>query len=340
MTIMRKRSVSRGCGANIVIWDAVANEKDEGSEFNCPTCGQRWEKVDLPFLSIAPVVADFTFKNSRGKQDRRSRRVTARELVTIEQATPESWGLWYPQHKIYAYRELMTMSANKRGVTKTSDFYTKRNLAGLALIWNKIQEITDSRTRAFARFAFIGIIPYCCRKQNYGGGSGGMSGTLYLPSFHQEKNVLAVFERKVAKLAEEFCSYASLKGPVYTRRGSAANLSAILDSSVDYIFTDPPFGGNIFYADASILWESWLDSFTDERQEMVYHRRSKQQRVADGYIFKTIEDYEADMRSACCEFFRVLKPCRWWTLEYSLIFTNPLSSTLPSLLRITTLNSK
>jgi DNA modification methylase len=316
-SIMRKKSVSRGCGANIVIWDAMANEKDEGSEFNCPTCRQRWEKVDLPFLSIAPVVADFTFKNSRGKRDRRSRTVTARELLTIEQATPEGLGLWYPQHKIYAYRELMTMSANKRGVTKTSDFYTKRNLAGLALIWNKIQEITDSRTRAFARFAFTGIIPYCCRKQNYGGGGGGMSGTLYLPSFHQEKNVLAVFERKVAKLAEEFCSYASLEGSVYTQLGSAADLSDIIDSSVDYIFTDPPFGGNIFYADASILWESWLDSFTDVRQEMVYHRRSRQQRVADGYIFKTIEDYEADMRSACCEFFRVLKPGRWCTLEFN-----------------------
>ena len=34
------------------------------------------------------------------------------------------------------------------------------------------------------------------------------------------------------------------------------------DSSVDYVFTDPPFGSNIYYSEASHIWESWLDAFT------------------------------------------------------------------------------
>ena len=45
------------------------------------------------------------------------------------------------------------------------------------------------------------------------------------------------------------------------------------DHSVDYIFTDPPFGQNIFYADCSLLWESWLQTYTDEELEIVCNKR-------------------------------------------------------------------
>jgi hypothetical protein len=100
-------------------------------------------------------------------------------------------------------------------------------------------------------------------------------------------------------------------------KGSASELKGLSECSVDYVFADPPFGGNIFYADASILWESWLDDFTDERREMVYHRRSRQQRQRDGYTFKTLEDYAKDMTTAFDKMFRVLKPGRWATVEFN-----------------------
>ena len=45
--------------------------------------------------------------------------------------------------------------------------------------------------------------------------------------------------------------------------------------SIDYIFTDPPFGSNIFYADCSILWEAWLQDFTDMKQEAVWNKSLK-----------------------------------------------------------------
>ena len=36
--------------------------------------------------------------------------------------------------------------------------------------------------------------------------------------------------------------------------------------SVDYIFTDPPFGENIYYADLNILVESWHGVRTNPRR--------------------------------------------------------------------------
>jgi DNA modification methylase len=316
----KKRNVARGCGNEIVLWNAMPNpdgEKTESNELCCPNCQQVWEKVALPFVRITPIATDYTFTDVRGSRRRERRILTAKEAARVAEATPERWQVWYPKQHIYAYRELMTMSANKRGVVSAADFYTTRNLAALGILWREINAISEWRTRIFARFAFTGIIPYCCRKQNYGGGGGGMSGTLYLPSFHQEKNVWSVFERKADKLVDEFSGRDHLPGSVLVLKGSAAHLDGVRDSSVDYVFADPPFGGNIFYADASILWESWLDDFTDERGEMVYHRRSRQQRRRDGYTFKTLEDYAKDMATALDEMFRVLKPGRWATIEFN-----------------------
>jgi hypothetical protein len=104
---------------------------------------------------------------------------------------------------------------------------------------------------------------------------------------------------------------------ILVHQGDAGNLSAIPNSSVDFIFTDPPFGGNIFYADASLLWEGWLRSYTDVFAEMVIHRRSKSARQADGFVFKDIEDYSNDMSSSFKEMFRVLKPGRWAVVEFN-----------------------
>lgn len=318
--IFKKRSVARGCGGDIVLWYSMPNPdagKTESSILCCPQCKQSWEKVDLPFVRITSIATDYTFGGVNNSRRRERRKITAREAERILEAVPERWQVWYPRQQIYRYRELMTMSANKRGVSSAADFYTRRNLAALALLWKEVNAIVDQRTRIFARFAFTGIIPYCCRKQNYGGGGGGMSGTLYLPSFHQEKNVWSVFERKVAKLVDEFSGREYLPSPVLVLKASAAQLSGLADSSIDYVFSDPPFGGNIFYSDASILWESWLDEFTDERGEMVYHRRSRQQRQRDGHTFKTLENYANDMADAFREMFRVLKPGRWATIEFN-----------------------
>jgi hypothetical protein len=66
-----------------------------------------------------------------------------------------------------------------------------------------------------------------------------------------------------------------------------------------------------------MLYEAWLGEFTDEQGELVYHRRSKQQRQKDGYVFKTLENYAQGMTLAFQEMFRVLKPGRWATVEFN-----------------------
>ena len=56
---------------------------------------------------------------------------------------------------------------------------------------------------------------------------------------------------------------------------SADSLSHLADGSVDYVFTDPPFGSNIVYSDMHLFPEAWLGNRTDREREAVIHTSGK-----------------------------------------------------------------
>jgi hypothetical protein len=93
-------------------------------------------------------------------------------------------------------------------------------------------------------------------------------------------------------------------------QGSAGAL-ALPDKSIDYCFTDPPFGSNIFYADCATVWESWLGKTTPVAEEAVVNRSLRP--AAGG---KTVDDYATLMESAFSEIQRVLKPNAWATVVF------------------------
>ncbi len=79
------------------------------------------------------------------------------------------------------------------------------------------------------------------------------------------------------------------------------DLAHLPTGSIDYIFTDPPFGSNIFYSDMNLFHEAWLGEVTDHTSEAVVHTTGKRKNGA-------AERYEALLRAAFVEAFRVLKP--------------------------------
>jgi len=88
--------------------------------------------------------------------------------------------------------------------------------------------------------------------------------------------------------------------------GSAAVGNAA-SNSVDYLFVDPPFGSNIAYSELNFLWESWLKVGTNQSPEAI---ESKPQN-------KSLDDYRHLMTACFKEFYRILKPGRWMTVEFS-----------------------
>ena len=85
-----------------------------------------------------------------------------------------------------------------------------------------------------------------------------MTGTLYISSLRYEWNVWSLFRRKAADVLRYYQNFPGSDVGVEVFRRSAAELDCLPDQSVDFVFMDPPFGSNIFYADCSLLWEAWL----------------------------------------------------------------------------------
>ena len=87
---------------------------------------------------------------------------------------------------------------------------------------------------------------------------------------------------------------------------SSTNISIRNDGIVDYLFLDPPFGGNLYYSELNFLWEAWLRVFTNNRPEAIVNAVQN----------KSLFEYQALMQACFDEFFRVLKPGRWMTGEF------------------------
>ncbi len=87
---------------------------------------------------------------------------------------------------------------------------------------------------------------------------------------------------------------------------SATDLSNIRDGSIDYIFTDPPFGSNLNYSELNILIEAWIGVRTNTRMEAVINEVQR----------KGLNEYQSLMTASFREFYRILKPGRWMTVEF------------------------
>jgi hypothetical protein len=87
----------------------------------------------------------------------------------------------------------------------------------------------------------------------------------------------------------------------------AAALDQNLDpESVDYIFTDPPYGGFINYLDLSILWNHWLGfPVTDEIR--------RQETIVGGDCGHSEEHYLSSLARSITTAFRLLRPDRWFS---------------------------
>ena len=321
--IVLKKRVARGCGHEIVLWnvavdDPTGNVRDD---FECPSCSQNWTKYDLDYVRATPVYVAIDFPRVSGTDGRYYRRISQAELDKVAQLEKEKIRDWYPDQEIYPYRELMSMGVTKHGVSRISDFYTRRNLRALARLW---AEASSSQLIVPLRFLITSTFSHIERTTRYKfrrGGNSSLAGLLYIGSITVEDNIMRQLDTKIRQVTHGLGQLAKLRGAssakCFVNTGSADYLDWLPDCSVDFVFTDPPFGGNIFYSDASMLYEAWLGEVTDEKRELVYHRRSKQQRQKDGYTFKTPEDYAQGMAMAFKEIFRVLKPGRWATVEFN-----------------------
>jgi hypothetical protein len=163
------------------------------------------------------------------------------------------------------------------------------------------------------RFVFTSVVNRASRRYQWNPKrpTNVLGSTLYVASLSYEFNVFSLFRRKLRTVTDLYTKTAELPGRSSVRLSAAQDLSWIPDGSVDYVFTDPPFGSNIFYSDASFLWEAWLGEVTVTEYEAVVH---KSQAAEHGG--KNLSDYEKLMLGAFREIARILRPSAWASVMF------------------------
>src|SRR5690606_35817876 len=126
---------------------------------------------------------------------------------------------------------------------------------------------SEGRVREALMFAFTAAVNRASRRYQWNAKrpTNVMTGTLYISSLRYEWNVWSLFRRKAADVIRYYERFPKTTARVDVIQRSAADLGCLPDGCADMAFVDPPFGSNIFYADASILWDAWLGSITDEK---------------------------------------------------------------------------
>ncbi len=302
------------CGSGASIWERGVDRTSGlvAGCLTCDTCGSNWRRRGARRIDSVPswIVTDC---RACGRLERA---VDPIDIARLDAIASSSLTHWVPTTPIGPDREMFVRSAlGLRGIASVTDFYTPRNLRALASLWAAVQSEPDDRLRqtlalAFTNTAWHGTI---MRRYNARGGQRPLTGTLYVPHLSSEVNVYNVFAHKIRQLQKFYATewQASDDEAVQVQIGSAADLVGVPDRSIDYVFTDPPFGSNIFYADCNLIWESWLGRLTDQTDEAVVNRSL---RVRDGG--KTVADYQALMGSSFAEIARVLRRDAWMTVVF------------------------
>jgi len=298
------------CDKEFVLWDVARDERDSVreskilSEFNCPLCGEFIKKRSLRRTHRHPVSVGYRccgagLKECTAPPDEFDLRLLGR----LENGPPRD--LWYPTDRFED--GVNTRQPIAAGVTSIDKAYTPRALYAMALLWKIASSWPQVDVREKLLFTITSLYQRVTvfSEFRFWGGSGNTA-NYNVPAIMNEQNVFTTFERKAKTISWYFREAASLARDVEVSTQSACNLSQLSDASVDYIFTDPPFGANINYSEMNFLWESWLQTKTDTRDEAIVNK----------FQNKGYEDYQRILCRAFCEMRRVLKDDSWLTVVF------------------------
>lgn len=257
--------------ATHIVWkqDKFKDEKIFLLKVACPHCGSHAQRK--------PVSDDFE-----------------RYKAINKQAIP----FFYPKNvKLHA--------TAKRSVEYIHELFTHRALINLSVLHEAIQK-EGGILRDLLMFTFTSTLAQVSRMPPYAPSSGisWKVPNYWVPPIHWEQNVWDAFEERFKKILNGKKESSEIFNPdadVEIIHGDAIKLKPIASNSIDYIFTDPPYGDAVPYFGLSLMWAAWLgmDKLLDFDSEIIISER--------GDYEQELEDYRKMLNAAFSEMFRVLK---------------------------------
>lgn len=316
-TVWSEVFICPSCSDEFVFWDAAVDSKagKVKKEFNCPHCGAKLTKRDCSkaqrtyyeaetgvmrtVSKLAPVLINYSYGRSRYEKKPDDKDIQL--LVQIENL---KCGEWYPTDRMPEGKESRRNDVS--GIEYVNQFYFKRNLMVLAAFVQRARKTNSLILMQAVAMVNTKLYRYRWAGGFAGAGGGPLAGTLYIPSLIKDINLLKSLREYINKTTKAKALLQMQSHSTIITTQSATSLAQIPDNTCDYIFTDPPFGDNLNYSELSFLWEAWLRVKTNSVPEAIINPVQNKQLL----------EYQSLMTKSFIEFYRVLKPGRWMTVEF------------------------
>ncbi|HWP00179.1 MAG TPA: DNA methyltransferase [Methylococcus sp.] len=317
------------CAGEVNFLDEALDEdsKRVRDRFPCPHCGAELTKKKLERLYVSkldratgktlstpkrePTLISYRIGKSRYEKKPDADDLSLLAKIEAQSLPPEVPVVEFPYADMWEAPRM-----RDKGITHTHHLFLPRAAQAMGLLWRKANAHPDGRIRSMLLFmveqaiwGFSVLNRY--RLRAYSHVNQYLTGVYYVASQHAECSPWYNLGGKLERLAKAFRSLKVSAGGTAINTGTAARLP-LPDDSVDYIFTDPPFGENFPYAELNFLVEAWHGALTQAKLDAIVDR-AKENRAAQ----KSVDDYRRLMADCFKEYFRVLKPGRWMTVVFS-----------------------
>jgi hypothetical protein len=286
----------------------------------CSECGldgvADWVEWDEKTKRPLVLKLDCAHCGSIEKEADKRDRALAQEIEKDFDQRIKRSGLWFPQTKIP--RGDKTDSLLARNLVSFDELFTRRNLLALATLRQEILKSKSNAAQELLLFVFSSSLKWASRQSHLRRRivEGWAMHAYWVYPKSLEMNVWKVFKRRYqaisrgkkysnehigpyCRFTDDFTKLVHGDATCLLVNTDAAQLP-IPEDSVDAVITDPPYGGNVNYAELSDFWSVWLNNgrTIDKKDEVVINRTQE----------KSIEEYQRHLESVFKECYRVLKP--------------------------------
>ncbi len=320
---------------NEILLKLKQKEKESGVFITkCARCKKESRVTGIHWDGQTPILVRYECSCQKGNQGKEPEEF---DIEIIKKSQKLKIPYWYPQDE---FPKTDFFRSVRKGVgNHYYKLWTHRTLYLLSFLYKEIESVEDEEIKEFLKFTFISMIHLATimvsarrpKSKRPDSGSWGRPAFI-LPKRHMEQNPVILFQRavedrqgiikakkssdkllagkvKIAKNFEELTDEKKGKNLLILTLDALDLSKKIPENSVDYVLTDPPYGGLIQYFSLSSLWTIWL-KHNDSRFEISYEDEITIEHKKD------FERYHNLLTKALREIYKVLKPGHYLTLTF------------------------